>query len=124
MGMELDKCHKCDGIWFDRGELDRLRDAKVPEIEELIEQKYGDPAFQEGEPEGYMRCPRCVHAPLRSQTYTYEHPVRIDVCSTCYGIWLDDTELDAIIGEKEKWEAEEGRFKSFLRKVADHLKGK
>ena len=33
LGLELDKCHKCDGIWFDHGELQRLRDAGVADIE-------------------------------------------------------------------------------------------
>ena len=59
MGLELDKCHKCDGIWFDRGELEKLRDAKVPDIEEVLERKYGDPDYEEGTVEHHMRCPRC-----------------------------------------------------------------
>lgn len=24
LGLELDKCHKCDGIWFDHGELNAI----------------------------------------------------------------------------------------------------
>ena len=33
-GIELDKCHKCDGIWCDRGELEDLRERAEPEVEE------------------------------------------------------------------------------------------
>ena len=34
-GVEIDKCHKCDGIWCDRGEMERLRDRKIADVEEL-----------------------------------------------------------------------------------------
>jgi len=27
--IELDKCHRCDGIWCDPGEMEQLRDAKI-----------------------------------------------------------------------------------------------
>ena len=31
-GVELDKCHKCDGIWCDRDEMEQLRDRKISEV--------------------------------------------------------------------------------------------
>lgn len=115
--IELDKCHRCDGIWCDRGELERLRDAKIGDIEEAVERKYGDPEFREGVVDAYMRCPRCGDARLQEFHYTYVEPVRIDRCERCMGIWLDDGELNAICGEKKKLEevAEPGRLKTFLR---------
>src|SRR5690606_32745876 len=58
-GVELDKCHKCDGLWLDYGELEALRKKKVSGIEEELERTYGDPQFKTGEVSGYMRCPRC-----------------------------------------------------------------
>ena len=100
-GLELDKCHKCDGIWFDRGELDRLRDLKIPDAEEILERKYGDPDYEEGSVENYMHCPRCPDGRLRRQAYTYVNPVHVDTCDKCYGVWIDDGELNAIIGEKK-----------------------
>jgi Zn-finger nucleic acid-binding protein len=124
LGLELDKCHKCDGIWFDRGELERIRDAQVEGAEELLEKKYGDPTFEEGAVEAHMRCPRCGDARLRRQSYTYDRPVKIDRCERCQGVWLDDSELDTIIGEKKQLEQEGGLFKSFLRAVGRHTKPK
>ena len=102
LGLQLDKCHQCDGIWFDRGELERLRDAKVEDAEEALERKYGDPRVQTGAVREHMRCPRCGDARLLQSTYTYVSRVSIDRCERCQGIWLDDGELDAIIGEKKK----------------------
>ena len=117
--MELDKCHKCDGIWFDRGELERLRDSSVEDIEEVLERKYGDPEHEEGTVDAYMRCPRCVDARLQRQHYTYLNPVRIDRCEKCLGIWIDDGELNAIVGEKKALDeaASPGRLTKFLRSV-------
>ena len=120
MGLELDKCHHCDGLWFDRGELERLRDAKVGDVEEALEKKYGNPKVQPGAVTEHMRCPRCGDARLLRQTYTYINPVSIDRCERCHGIWVDDGELDAIIGEKKKLDEVEdaGSLHAFLRAVA------
>jgi len=119
LGLELDKCHKCDGIWFDRGELERIRDANVEAIEEVIERKYGNPQFEEGTVDAYMRCPRCGDARLTRHHYTYVNPVSVDRCERCLGIWLDDTELNAIIGEKKRLDQAEqpGKVKGFLRAI-------
>lgn len=120
LGVELDKCHKCDGIWFDRGELETFRDAGVPDVEEAIEEKYGDPEFVEGATEGHMRCPKCADARLLRQSYTYLNPVAIDRCTSCLGLWLDDGELNAIIGEKQDLEqmSDPGRLTRFLGAMA------
>jgi Zn-finger nucleic acid-binding protein len=120
LGLELDKCHKCDGIWCDRGELERLRDAKVEGIEEVLERKYGDPEYEEGSVDDYMRCPRCEGGRLLRHHYTYVNPVAIDRCERCHGIWLDDGELNTIIGEKKTIDRVEdpGRLKTFLKALA------
>ena len=120
LGLELDKCHACDGIWFDRGELETLSEAKDADIEEVLERKYGNPKVKEGKPEGYMRCPRCGSR-LREQYYTYLNPVRVDRCETCFGFWMDDEELNAVVGEREKLDAYDEKAKSFLRAIFGKL---
>ena len=122
LGLELDKCHKCDGLWFDRGELERIRDAEVPEIEEVLEEKYGDPEVTEGEVEGYMRCPRCGGR-LQRQHYTYVRPVRVDRCEKCLGLWLDKGERLKILKDKKLVDAidigpeETGRQHDEIRQI-------
>ena len=123
LGLEIDKCHKCDGIWFDRGELERIRDAAVPDIEEALERKYGDPKFQQDRVEGYMRCPRCGGR-LQAQHYTYVRAVRIDRCEKCLGFWVDDTELDAIVGEKKGLDDEGKNARGILRAILEKVTGK
>lgn len=124
-GVEIDKCHKCDGIWCDRGEMDRLRDRKITEVEELLEEKYGSPSFQEGKTAGHMRCPRCgEEARLMEHSVSYGRPVRIDRCEKCFGVWLDDRELNAIVEEKKKVDKvkPEGALQSILRTLAMAMK--
>lgn len=122
-GIELDKCHHCDGIWFDRGELDRVRKLDRSDIEEQLEQQYGNPEVQPGEVEGYMRCPRCSDGRLQQYTYTYGNRVRIDRCNECLGVWVDNNELDAILGEKKQLEqiADSSAIKAFMRAATNVL---
>ncbi|WP_197530477.1 zf-TFIIB domain-containing protein [Bythopirellula polymerisocia] len=49
-----------------------------------------------------MRCPRCLDGRLQGITYTLSNSIRIDRCEKCLGLWIDETELDAILHE-EKW---------------------
>lgn len=122
-GIELDKCHHCDGIWFDPGELDRIRKLDRSDLEEQIERQYGNPKTEPGEVAGYMRCPRCDDGRLNQITYTFEKRVKIDRCDKCFGVWVDDQELDAILGEKKSLEkmADSSRLKAFLRATSKLL---
>jgi Zn-finger nucleic acid-binding protein len=121
-GVELDKCHQCDGLWFDPGELEQLRDAQLSEAEEQIEREYGNPEVTRGEVDGYMRCPRCDDGRLQQITYTYTNRVRIDRCENCLGFWLDDKELDAIIGKK--WQSQDKQAPSRLRALLKSMTGR
>ncbi len=117
-GVEIDKCHKCDGIWCDRGEMERLRDRKIADVEELLEQKYGSPSFREDKTAGHMRCPRCGEdVRLMEYSVSYGRPVRIDRCEKCFGVWLDNRELNVVVEEKRKVDKvqPEGVLLSLLR---------
>ncbi len=108
IGVDLDKCHQCDGIWLDYGELEALRALKIEHVEEVLEQKYGNPPVKPHQVEAYMRCPRCEDGRLSSHHISYFVPVRVDRCQTCHGIWLDDTELDALLADRKKMDQEVG----------------
>lgn len=123
--IELDKCHHCDGLWFDAGELERLQKLDRTDVEEQLERQYGSPSAEPGETKGYMRCPRCADGRLQQFTYTYQKRVKIDRCDKCFGLWIDDKELDAILGEKRQLEtvAGSGLLKAVLR-MAGKIPGK
>jgi Zn-finger nucleic acid-binding protein len=99
-GFELDKCPKCSGIWLDFGELDGICTLSLTEIEShFLEYSVTTDPKPDGD-SGYMRCPRCPDGRLQKTFYTYMHPVSIDRCEKCLGVWLDHFELDAILAEK------------------------
>jgi len=124
-GIQIDKCHQCDGLWFDRGELEQIRQLDQIDIEEQIEREFGNPTFEPGKVDGYMRCPRCPKGRLQQVTYTLQKRVKIDRCESCFGIWIDDTELDSIVGEERALEkvASSSSFRAFLRSASQLLSG-
>lgn len=106
-GVELDKCHHCDGLWLDYGELKVIRKMQLDEIEEELESRFGNPDVTPTEVVAPMRCPRCgEEGRLIRHHISYMQPVQVDRCQQCHGIWLDDTELDALLLDKKKMDKE------------------
>lgn len=101
-GCRLGKCPACHGLWLDSGvmeDLFKLPGAKVESCVQVL------PGTEDGAPPhmtGYMRCPRCIDGRLQGITYTLANSIRIYRCENCLGLWMDETELDAILRE-EKW---------------------
>jgi Zn-finger nucleic acid-binding protein len=86
----LETCSRCNGAWFDVGELAQALDnigvsgLKIPE-------KAGSTL---------RRCPHCEKTMMTfyyPQTYA-----RIDMCRKCHGIWLDAKEFEEINIVREK----------------------
>jgi Zn-finger nucleic acid-binding protein len=77
------RCVRCKGIWFDRGELRRViaeADSELPIPHKAVRLQ--------------ARCPKC-DKPL----YAFHYPqtrVTIEVCKRCAGIWLDAGEISQI----------------------------
>jgi Zn-finger nucleic acid-binding protein len=101
----LDYCRRCGGIWFDAGEVGRLRQVRPQALW----------AHVTLEPDAYrMKCHRC-HAsvkrneaacPACGQPNVLECPhghgplarveregLVLDACRTCRGVWFDNVEL-------------------------------
>ena len=118
-GVVLDKCHQCDGIFFDHGELEKISKMGIPQVEEIIEDRFGNPPVKQGTVDGFMRCPKCPEGRLSEYQYTYLKPVRIDRCDLCLGLWLDNNELNEIIGEKKELKAAEtqSKLKTFVNSL-------
>ncbi len=79
-GTNVDVCHECSGVWFDKNELEeslRLtpRELALPDEAKLT----------------IRRCPACAAC-----LYQFDYPktyVEIDLCIECQGIWLDAGEV-------------------------------
>lgn len=88
--VEIDECPRCNGLWLDHGELEQLVQAKnVPA--RLLRTK--STKFLSLRPEGTRPCPRCS----KILVGTVVKGVRLDLCSDCQGLWLDQGELNDLL---------------------------
>ncbi|MCA9213578.1 MAG: zf-TFIIB domain-containing protein [Planctomycetales bacterium] len=121
----LDKCHTCDGLWLDAGELERICDKHVTGVEEQLEKDFGNPVAERRPMKGFMRCPKCENARLQRIGYSYSGSkvVEIDRCESCLGLWIDKGELDAIVnaqmtkGSKPDEDEAASRLTMFIRSI-------
>ena len=95
-GVAVDRCSRCDGIWFDAQELSQLltEDARLVaelrrgSVSELADAKKG-------------RCPRDSADLLRIYS-AIDRSVTLDACADCHGIWLDGGEFEKLFGARRR----------------------
>ena len=87
-GVEVDRCNKCSGIWFDLGELSKILEYGVTE---KLRGRVAKTAMYN---DVKIHCPKCGGEGKMVQVVSRQHKnVKIDTCSVCYGQWLDGGEL-------------------------------
>lgn len=89
--VEIDRCDKCSGIWFDVGELAKILDSDLIEsLKSEVDRSHGRDV-QKG------KCPRCGGTGNMVQVTSLRNAdIHIDTCSICYGQWLDGGELEGL----------------------------
>ncbi len=106
--LELDHCRRCGGVWFELGEIQRLRQQPsrvfwnrvsplAPDARPLCHSCHTPIDRNAHEcvscgTRNVIDCPVCQQA-LEAQTY---QNIRLDVCKSCRGVWFDHAELAAI----------------------------
>jgi len=106
--LELDHCRRCGGVWFELGEIQRLRhqpsrafwgrvSPHPPDARPLCHSCHTPIDRNAHEcascgAHNIIDCPVCQQ-PLEAQTY---QDIRLDVCKSCRGVWFDHAELAAI----------------------------
>ena len=106
--LTLDYCPRCGGMWFELGEVQRLRSHPAKSLWSQIERKEAphrmpchncqailDRNAAQCEACGWknvLECPSCAR-PLQPETH---EGLRLDVCRQCRGVWFDHIELEAI----------------------------
>jgi Zn-finger nucleic acid-binding protein len=104
----LDSCRRCGGIWFELGEVQRLKRLRPQTLWDRLGAR--EEAFRmqchachvpmdrnaaECAACGWTNaidCPVCQR-PMQPQTHA---GLRLDTCRTCKGVWFDHSELAAI----------------------------
>ncbi len=94
MGLNLDVCPQCAGIWFDDGELATLIDTAPDALDTLEEMHLPELEIVTGTG-NFRHCPRC-NAALETHKYAYDQPAKVDSCPSCHGVFVEDRELGAI----------------------------
>ena len=87
--IEVDTCSTCEGLWFDRGELDQLLARGG--------QRAADWTVEQAEP-GPRRCPHCRRHLLRGPIR--DTAIEVDFCPHQHGLWLDRGELREVIASQ------------------------
>jgi len=92
--IELDYCTKCQGVWFDAGEMEMLLstadisgDAVSPE--KLLGADDAAPSHQG------RKCPVCRRR--MKEVVVGEPPVNIDFCTSGDGLWFDGGEVGHLL---------------------------
>ena len=92
--VEADYCPRCLGIWFDKDELRRSKDARDQQLNWVDVDLWRD-KLKFKVSHGSKQCPVC-RAGLREVRYD-ESKVKVDFCKMCEGVWLDRGEFKQII---------------------------
>ncbi len=94
LGVEIEYCPICHGMWFEKDELRQAKDRRDPKLNWLDVDLWKDKKkFKIAR--GKLLCPEC-RLPLYEVQYD-ESKIHIDLCSLCQGIWLDKGEFRRII---------------------------
>ncbi len=87
-GTEVDRCTICQGIWFDAGEIDSLKDKQSAAAIDIGDKKIG----KQSNAIDHYDCPRCGGAMVRVID-PVQHHIWYETCSGCSGSYLDAGEL-------------------------------
>ena len=87
-GTEIDRCSTCHGLWFDAGELEKMRNRQAAEVLDVGDISVGK---QQNEIE-YYRCPRCA-GPMNRLVDPQQTHIWFEQCDSCHGSFFDAGEL-------------------------------
>lgn len=108
--LEVDHCRRCRGIWFEHGEVQRLRALQPAELWKRVPVQpptlrtwcHGCHGTLDREAEScptcgtalVLDCPACEN-PMKVEAHG---GMRLDVCHGCRGVWFDHHEIGRIWG--------------------------
>ncbi|HXG30658.1 MAG TPA: zf-TFIIB domain-containing protein [Thermodesulfobacteriota bacterium] len=91
--MSTDKPTKTEDEYFAREDAE-----KVKRLKEKLRQEFLEEQRQNIKSVCYMKCPKCG-GDLSEVVF---RGIKIDRCTSCRGVWLDDGELEKLAGPEEK----------------------
>lgn len=94
--IELDYCPRCEGVWFDAGELDLFLQCAQMATPELVISKIVDlPSVHLHKP---LKCPICGRG--MKEVAIGQPVIHVDVCHQTDGIWFDGGEVHQLLKQQ------------------------
>jgi len=121
--VEVDRCSKCSGLWFEQDELAQAKNNKDKNLSWVDVDLWKEVTKFKISP-GIRICPSC-RVPLYEVRYG-DSGVIVDVCNICHGVWLDKAEFKKIIEwlrETSDYEIMHNYAKSALKEFTDIFTG-
>jgi len=87
-GVEIERCIKCYGIWFDRFELQDLKVLSGSEVIDMGDPELGRSQNQKTE----VTCPRCDILMIPESDKKQAH-IHYERCPECKGVYFDAGEF-------------------------------
>jgi len=87
-GVQINRCTKCQGLWFDEFELDDLKTKKGTEAVDTGNVQVGKTYNKQDR----IRCPKCTEPMLRVVDNDHPH-IWYETCEICGGSFLDAGEF-------------------------------
>jgi Zn-finger nucleic acid-binding protein len=126
--VEIERCTRCYGIFFDPGELEEVLDASVKrayevDLERLDTILREETSTRDFKKVTYVPCPDCGEL-MHRKSYGAKAGVVVDRCKA-HGVWLDGGELNQLLkwakagGRKHDREASERRVAAEARSEKD-----
>jgi hypothetical protein len=87
-GLNLDFCEECSGIWFEKGELAFYTETSddIPDFQSALKRAVIT----------HSACPQCRSTQLVETPFMDSSDLKIDICPSCQGIFLDNHELPKV----------------------------
>ena len=86
--VHIDRCPKCQGVFLDKGEIRRI--TGHDKLHELLTKHLG------ADSDSKRVCPSCGMIMDAEDA----DGVEVDVCLSCFGVWLDGGEMETLRGKK------------------------
>lgn len=110
----------CSGIWFDKGELEKCDQYNEPFPEDLLRVNKSPAVLIDRSKT--RRCPGCGNPTMQRVLLDPETRFELDRCSSCFGHWLDNGELERMRKVSKADSELQARLLAFGKRVAEQLK--
>jgi Zn-finger nucleic acid-binding protein len=118
--VSVDECPRCNGIWFDKDELEDAKAEIEPDLRWMDFEIWNKQARFNINDEP-LNCPRCRKSTMRAINYR-EPDIDVTLCAFCKGVWLNAGDfkdiIDALSTEAETKSASE-YVKASLKEASD-----